>query len=362
MRSNLAVTQSAIKATVIRKVRSRILPFVMILFVINVLDRMNIGFAALTMNKELAITSEEYGFLAGIFFLGYFVFEIPSNLLLHRIGARVWLARILIGWGLVAGLTGFAKTAGQIYICRFLLGKTGLSQIWHMKNKRKLQAAGSRRGGALAHGRVWYPTATYFTAMCAWQGMSLWLPQLMKVLTKQSSNSVIGVLVMIPFVIALTAMIPLARHSDRTLERRYHAAIPLIIGGASLALLATGVTTSIPVTLILWCFAVPGICCFWGPFWALPNEFLVGYSAAAGIGLINCVGNLGGFLGTYAIGAIGRRTGGLQAGLVFLAIVFFATAVMMVALRREGRSSSASLTAVLDPISGGGASGQQPTG
>ena len=83
---------------------------------------MNIGFAALTMNKELAITSQQYGFLAGIFFFGYFTFEIPSNLLLHRIGARVWLARILISWGIVAMLTGFAKTASHVYVLRFLLG------------------------------------------------------------------------------------------------------------------------------------------------------------------------------------------------------------------------------------------------
>jgi MFS transporter, ACS family, tartrate transporter len=96
MTSAAAPVQSAIEATTIRKVRARIIPFVLTLFVIAVLDRNNIGFAALTMNKELAITSQQYGFIAGIFFFGYFIFEIPSNLLLHRIGARVWIARILI--------------------------------------------------------------------------------------------------------------------------------------------------------------------------------------------------------------------------------------------------------------------------
>ena len=100
----------------------RILPFVFLLFIVALLDRTNIGFAALTMNKELAITSQQYGLLFGIFFFGYFLFEIPSNLLLHKIGARVWIARILITWGIVATLTGFVHTVHQLYIVRFLLG------------------------------------------------------------------------------------------------------------------------------------------------------------------------------------------------------------------------------------------------
>ena len=96
-----AVDSAAIEAKTIRKVRARVIPLVFILFVIAVLDRNNIGFAALTMNKELGITSQQYGFVAGIFFFGYFIFEIPSNLILHRIGARIWIARILITWGIV---------------------------------------------------------------------------------------------------------------------------------------------------------------------------------------------------------------------------------------------------------------------
>src|SRR5215469_17051116 len=117
-----AGTPAAIEARTVRKVRARIIPLVFVLFVVAVLDRNNIGFAALTMNKDLAITSQQYGFIAGIFFFGYFIFEIPSNLLLHRVGARVWIARILISWGIVAMLTGFAKTAVHLYILRFLLG------------------------------------------------------------------------------------------------------------------------------------------------------------------------------------------------------------------------------------------------
>src|SRR5215467_4803299 len=111
-----------IETRTVRKITSRIIPFVLILFVVNALDRNNIGFAALTMNKELGITAHQYGLIAGIFFFGYFIFEIPSNLLLHRIGPRVWIARILITWGIIAALTGFVRNVPQLYAVRFLLG------------------------------------------------------------------------------------------------------------------------------------------------------------------------------------------------------------------------------------------------
>ena len=93
-----------------------------LLYVVAYLDRINVGFAALDMNRELALSSEQYGLLSGIFFCGYFLFEIPSNLILHRIGARVWIARILLTWGLVAMLTGFVQNAPQLYVARFVLG------------------------------------------------------------------------------------------------------------------------------------------------------------------------------------------------------------------------------------------------
>src|SRR5580693_916004 len=112
----------SIEARTIRKMRIRILPFVFLLFVVALLDRVNIGFAALTMNRELAVTSQQYGLIFGIFFFGYFLFEIPSNLILHKVGARVWIARILITWGIVAMLTGFVHTVHPLYVVRFLLG------------------------------------------------------------------------------------------------------------------------------------------------------------------------------------------------------------------------------------------------
>jgi ACS family tartrate transporter-like MFS transporter len=122
MASAPGMVSNPIEAATIRKLRIRLLPFLFVLYVIAFLDRVNIGFAALTMNRELAITSQQFGFVAGIFFFGYFLFEVPSNLLLHRIGARIWIARILISWGTIALCTGFVHTVYQLYVARFLLG------------------------------------------------------------------------------------------------------------------------------------------------------------------------------------------------------------------------------------------------
>jgi MFS transporter, ACS family, tartrate transporter len=113
---------ASIAVRTIGKVSLRIIPFIFLLYIVAFLDRINITFASFTMNKELAIGSEQYGLLVGVFFLGYFLFEIPSNLLLHRIGARVWIARILISWGILAALTGFAKNVHPLYALRFALG------------------------------------------------------------------------------------------------------------------------------------------------------------------------------------------------------------------------------------------------
>src|ERR1700693_4899258 len=116
------IGEGAFESRTIRKLRMRVLPFIFVLFVVALLDRVNIGFASLTMNRELGITSQQYGLIFGIFFFGYFFFEIPSNLLMHKMGARVWIARILISWGMVAMLTGLVHTVHHLYIVRFLLG------------------------------------------------------------------------------------------------------------------------------------------------------------------------------------------------------------------------------------------------
>ena len=122
MAGGKTVAAGDISIGTIRKVRNRLIPLLFLLYLVAFLDRTNISFAALTMNADLAITRTQFGLLTGIFFLGYCLFEIPSNLLLHRIGARTWIARILLSWGMVAVLTGFVRNAPQLYAARFLLG------------------------------------------------------------------------------------------------------------------------------------------------------------------------------------------------------------------------------------------------
>ena len=117
-----AVRANDVSTTTLRKIRNHLLPLLFLLYIVAFLDRGNVAFAALTMNAELGLTPVQFGLLAGIFFWGYFLFEIPSNLLLHKIGARIWIARILVTWGVVATLTGLVHSAAQLYSARFLLG------------------------------------------------------------------------------------------------------------------------------------------------------------------------------------------------------------------------------------------------
>jgi len=107
---------------VLRKITLRIVPFVMLLYFIAFIDRVNIGFAALTMNKDLGFSPSVFGFGAGIFFLGYFLFEVPSNLILEKVGARLWIARVMITWGMVSAAFAFISGDTSFYILRFLLG------------------------------------------------------------------------------------------------------------------------------------------------------------------------------------------------------------------------------------------------
>ena len=430
MAANPALAAVEIESRTTRKVWTRIIPFVFVLFVINYIDRVNIGFAALTMNKELAITSQQYGFIAGIFFFGYFIFEVPSNLLLHRLGARAWIARILLSWGVVAILSGFANTALHLYAVRFLLGiaeagyfpgivlyltywfrqreiaraiallcigtpianvigapvsgiildhvhwiglsswrwvfilegipaiVAGIFTYFFLPNRpadakfltadesgwvsAELRREGVEKQSAsrltvaqtLAHRRVWHLTAIYFLQLVSMYAVIFYMPLLIKALSNQYSNTTVGLLVMIPYIAGVAAMIMTARGSDRTLERRYHAAIPQIVGAVALLLLGTINTLSTLLLIALWCFAAMGIWSFFGPFWSLPNEFLAGAAAAAGIALINSFGNLGGFVGPYAMGAFYKRTGSFHGGLVLAGVSLLASATLVLMLRR----------------------------
>ena len=113
---------SELEKRVLQRISWRIVPFIMLLYFVAYIDRVNIGFAALTMNKELGFSSSVFGFGAGIFFIGYFLFEVPSNLVLEKVGARLWIARVMITWGLISGAMAFVQGETSFYVLRFLLG------------------------------------------------------------------------------------------------------------------------------------------------------------------------------------------------------------------------------------------------
>jgi ACS family tartrate transporter-like MFS transporter len=171
-----------IEAATIRKLRIRLLPFLFALYVVAFIDRINLGFAALTMNRELAITSQQFGFAAGIFFWGYFPFEIPSNLMLHKIGARVWIARILITWGTVATLTGFVQSVNQLYVARFALGLAEAGYFpgivlylgYWFRQREKAQVIGLILMGIPLASVLGGPISGFILDHVHWFGLSSW--------------------------------------------------------------------------------------------------------------------------------------------------------------------------------------------
>ncbi len=431
MAAGSAVVADDIESKTTRKLRRRLVPLLFLLYIVAYLDRINIGFAALTMNAELAVTSAQFGLLLGIFFCGYFIFEIPSNLLMHRIGARIWIARILITWGIVAMLTGAVRNVPQLYGMRFLLGVAeagffpgillyltywfrecdqarvialfgaalpvssvlgspisgfildhahwGAISSWRwllileglpavlcgiltyfLLPSRPAEATfltpdernwitrelareeKEKTGGhalpalrALAHPRVWQLAGVLFGFDVGLYGMSFYMPQAVKALSGGHSNTGTGFLVMLPHLAGLVAMVLVSRSSDRRLERRYHAAIPLIAGG--LALLLLGSTTSFFLSLLLWSIAAMGLYGFFGPFFSMPGSFLAGFSAASGIALVNSVGNLGGFAGPSIIGAMAGGARGIYGGIAVAGLAMFASAALVLLMPRKLR-------------------------
>ena len=201
-------------------------------------------------------------------------------------------------------------------------------------------------GEALVHGRVWHLTVAYFFALVGMYAMNFWMPQLVKALSTERSNATVGMLVMIPYLAAVAAMILISRSSDQTLERRYHIAIPVMVAAIVLLLFGAVAPQTTFLSLTLWCFVASGIYCLLGPFWSLPNEFLTGFSAAAGIALINSFGNLAGFVGSFAIGAINKWTGSFRGGLVFAGISLFVSAMLILALRPRSATETGAVTII----------------
>jgi MFS transporter, ACS family, tartrate transporter len=189
---------------------------------------------------------------------------------------------------------------------------------------------------ALVNRRVWHLACINFSALLGMYSLAFWMPQAVKSLSARCSNTAVGFLVMVPYLSALLSMILVSRSSDRKLERRYHAAIPLTVGGIALMLLKTAASPWASIALLS--FVAMGIYSYFGPFWTMPSEFLTGYSAASGIALINSIASLGGFVGPYAIGAISNRTGSLYGGLAVVGFSLFLSAILVLLLPRKERA------------------------
>jgi MFS transporter, ACS family, tartrate transporter len=413
----------------IRKLQIRLLPFLFALYVVAFVDRINLGFAAFTMNRELGMTSQQFGFAAGIFFWGYVLFEIPSNLILHRVGARVWIARILVTWGTIATLTGFVQSAHQLYVARFALGIAeagyfpgivlylgywfrqrekaqaialiligiplasvlgapisgfildhvhwfGLSswrwllilegvpaiagmlltyfllpsrpaeakfltqdeRAWlndelEREDRQKMNAQSISVVQTLINLRVWHLACIGFGHGFATYAFTFWLPQILKSSLDGYPNTLLGFLVALPNLLGLIAMVIISRHSDHTLERRYHMA--LSVGLAGIALLLLGAPRSPLFSVLIFSVVAIGAYSFLPVFFSVPGAILTGFSAAAGIALVTSVANFGGFVGPYTLGLLREKTGSSYSGLICAGIFYLLSASLVLILPKR---------------------------
>ena len=412
-------------ACAIRKATVRLIPFLCLAYTINFLDRVNVGFAALHMNDALGFSPSVYGFGAGIFFLGYIVFEIPSNLALRRFGARIWIARIMISWGLVACAMALVHSETSFYVTRALLGiaeagffpgiilyltfwfpsaerarivalfmasvplatviggplsgallqmhgflgyagwqwlfviegipaivlgvlalkiltdspdqahwltneeKSALSSTLEREAKETEAVGYASMRNALTRPRVLALGALYFLMVTGLYGIGFWMPQVISGFGLGSLA--VGFLTAVPYLFAAIAMVLWGRHSDRTGERRWHIALPLFLAAASFAWSAYSgplVPTMVALTL-----ATLGFYAAFGPFWSLPTALLTGAGAAAGIALVNSLGNVAGFAGPYIVGLLKEATGSFSAALLFLAAALALGGLMALTFR-----------------------------
>jgi ACS family tartrate transporter-like MFS transporter len=421
------------RATVGR-IAARLLPFLFLLYIVAFLDRVNVSFAALEMTRELNFSDRVFGLGAGIFFIGYVVFEIPGALLVERWSARRVIARILLTWGTVTVLVALVETPGQFYAARFLLGAAEagffpgvlvyLTHWFRYEDRAKAAALfmaaipvanviGSPLAGAILNvrwggwpgwrwlfvleglpavvlgfvtiyllpdwpnqatwlrpeerqwiteelkrekemklrraevsileamrmPRVILLTLIYFLSVTGIYGFAVWFPTILKRATG-FSNSTVTLLAALPYAAGAAAMLFNGWHSDRAGERRWHTAVPLFAGAVCLggALVLSG-----NLMLAFALMIAVGACttAFLPAFWPLPTEFLAESAAAAAMGLINALGNLGGFLGPYAMGYLRSQTGSFRPGLIVLLTCMGAAGalVLLVPARRQAQRS-----------------------
>lgn len=412
----------------LRKATLRLIPLLFVLYIVSFLDRVNVGFAALQMNEDLGFSDAVYGLGAGIFFIGYFLFEVPSNLIMERVGARVWIARIMFTWGAISTAMFLVQGPASFYVLRFLLGIAeagffpgmilyltywfparerarrvayfmaaipiagvigsplsgylltldglwglagwqvmfiveGIPAIllgfvvllylpngpngarwlepeereWMQNSLAREDRIKSDRGEyttrqAFSNGKVWLLSGVYLGIVTSLYGVSLWLPLIIEDISGFGTVAV-GLLGAVPYLVGVVGMVLVARHSDATGERRWHVAVPAFV--AAVGLVLTGIAGSAVVEMIALSIASLGIYGALATFWSLPTAFLSGTAAAAGIALINSVGNLGGFAGPYAVGALSGATGSFYAGLLLLAAAVFAAGILALVVRHD---------------------------
>jgi D-galactonate transporter len=421
-------TATPSEAQLYARVTLRLIPFLFLCYVFAYLDRVNIGFAKLQMLDELNFSETVYGLGAGVFFFGYFIFEVPSNMMLHKVGARKWIARIMISWGVLSACMVFVQTPTVFYILRFFLGVaeagffpgiilyltywfpssrrgkitamflTGIPMAgvlggplsgwimstthgWHGYSswqwlfaleaipsivagfvvlvylrdnpddarwlsadekeilKRNLAAEGgndhSHRSAlsAFRNARVWLLSLGYFGVMMGLNGITFWLPSLIKN-TGVQSTATVSLLTTIPYAFATVAMIMTGRHSDARRERRWHAAIPAVLGALGLVL-ATFSGQDPMVTVAFLSLGAMGVMTAMSQFWCYPPAFLGGIAAAAGIAMINSIGNLAGFLSPYLIGWVKDTTGSTSIALYCIAVALVCAAAVCLSMPKS---------------------------
>ncbi|WP_035466019.1 MFS transporter [Burkholderia sp. WSM2232] len=420
-----------LETRVSRKLMLRIIPFVMLLYFVSFLDRVNVGFAALTMNKAIGLSPTAFGFGGGLFFIGYFLFEVPSNLILHKVGARRWIARVMVSWGIVSLASAFVVGPNSFYALRFLLGvaeagffpgiilylslwfptrQRAVAAAWFMaaapistaigspisgaimklpsfagladwqmlyilealpavilgflvlkyltdtpskaqwlapderewliaKLKTEADARQSHAGhtagalSALRDPRVLALALIYFGTSAGLYTLGLWAPLIIRQYGFDAFQT--GLLAGIPSIVAVVVMILWAKHSDRTEERTWHVVIPCVL--ACLGFVFAGNAASALMIVLALVVVNVGISAAKAPLWAMPSMFLSGAGAAAGIAMINSIGNLGGFVGPFAIGWLKNVTGGYSAGLYVVGATLAVSAVVTLMLSRQSK-------------------------
>jgi MFS family permease len=378
-----------VETAVYRKVDWRLIPFLFLCYIVAYLDRVNVGFAKLQMSSALSLSDAAFATGAGIFFIGYFFFEVPSNIALKKFGARMWIARIMVTWGIVSSAMIFVSGEWSFYGMRLILGLAEAGffpgviyylTIWYPSDRRSTRTAwfvtaiplagviGNPVSGAImdlfsgAHGlagwqwlfltegvpsiivgvwvmfyldsgideakwltadektllnrnlqaeetqktetsildafksaKVYVLCVIYFTLMIGLYGIAFWLPTIVKALGVQGYWNV-GLLSAIPWGFATIGMLIISRHSDQTGERRWHYALTAAAGALGLAL--SGAVGGNPaLSIIFLSIGTFGVVGSMPLFWPIPSAFLTGTAAATGIGIVNSIGNLGGYVG-----------------------------------------------------------------